>query len=107
MFTCLIFDAKGHNVFGVLHNPLQGMYMNCSKVEEILGQAINNKRRIWSSVDDHMHEVANHLKIWITLNSHVVFFSSRAIYLFKCTPTNNWVPIKLLIKIQNSCNLII
>jgi hypothetical protein len=75
----LIFDAKGHNAFGVLHNPLQGMYMNYSKVEEILGQAINNKRRIWSSVDDHMHEVANHLKIWITLNSHV---SSLVVGLF-------------------------
>jgi hypothetical protein len=53
-----------------------------------------------------MHEVANHLQIWITLNSHVVFFSSKAICLFKCAPTNNGVLIKLLIKIQNSSNLV-
>jgi hypothetical protein len=76
------------------------------RLKEILRQTINNKRRIWFSLDDGMHEVANHLKIWITLNSHVVFFSSRAICLFKCTPTNNGVLIKLLIRIQNSCNLI-
>ncbi len=106
MFTCLIFDAKGHNSFGVPHNLFQGMYTNCSKVEKILGQTINNKRKIWSTIDDGMHEVANHLQIWITLNSHVVFFSSKAICLFKCAPTNNGVLIKLLIKIQNSSNLV-
>jgi hypothetical protein len=78
--TYLVFDANGHSAFHVLHNLLQGLYMGYSRVEEILGPIINNKIIIWFDVNDGMHQIANHLKIWITLKSHVLSFSSMVVF---------------------------
>jgi hypothetical protein len=76
----LVFDANGYSAFDVLHNLFQGLYMGYYRVGKILGQIINNKIKIQFNVNDGMHQIANHLKIWITLNSHVLFFSSMVVF---------------------------
>ncbi len=78
--TYLVFDANGHSAFDVLHNLFQGLYMGYSRVGEILGQIINNKITIWFNVIDGLHQIANHLKIWIILNNHVLFFNSMVVF---------------------------
>jgi hypothetical protein len=78
--TYLVFDANGHSAFDVLHNLFQGLYMGYSKVGEILDQIINNKITIWFNVNDGIHQIANHLKIRITLKSHVFFFNTIVVF---------------------------